>query len=77
MANKKCAAFTKEQFYELFLFFMMVSLWYHRDIRVGILWRYYGQEKVLDNPIILCAFYNIRICCNTSLWNNKSSRLRA
>lgn len=44
------------------------------EIQIGI-WRYYGQEKVLDNPIVLCAFYNVRICCNTSLWNNKCSPL--
>ena len=24
--------------------------------QIGI-WRYYGQEKVLDNPIVFCAFY--------------------
>ena len=33
------------------------------------------KKKVLDNPIVLCAFYNVRICCNTSLWNNKCSQL--
>ena len=43
-------------------------------LQIGI-WRYYGQEKVLANPIVLCAFYNVRICCNTSLWNNKCSQL--
>ena len=62
-----------EQFYELFLFFMMVSLWYNRDIQI-VKKRIEGgaNEKAVLRLFINCPF----VCINFDFfWLNKARQL--